>query len=461
VTVAPQTRSVIDPVGLRVTYGGIEYPAAEVARGAAYELFSEYRVEGFRPNPRSGGASSWHRFVHVTDVTAVHGASADGSSTSGSSTSGPSANGPSAHGVEVHGVEAHGEPPDAPLQAPVSRARSWTDVHRMAQTPRRGEESAITAIRNTARIRRGTRMMKVLSARQLAGHLHGWLPYGFCYREYDIAHLRTPDELRLLRTDNAQASGEPDIVYALRWGAVDATDYAVPFARTYPGLVTMSPHDRIGSPVLGTGFTPSEQHLIPEFVTADLADLPLTANATLLAYTPDGTEVVLYTYQPEQRGWIRMVGPQWRHLLAGVPEVPPDQEYVQLNRQTSSVRLVGWLRGEEYEAVADPPADFRVLAMTRAARYPVDALRRRTQYASWRGALCTVLSEEANWLRLRMCRPDQEHVVAVAAQCYERGVYELWAPAAEVNDRQVVDVEYVLTPPRTGLPWPRPASLDG
>jgi hypothetical protein len=414
-----------------VTYAATEFLAVEVARGAAYELFSEHPADGFSANPRGAGATSWHRFVHATEITAVQGA----------------------------GPEDHGEQLDVPLQVPLSRARSWAEVHRMAHTPRRGEEATITGIRLTAQVRRGTRMVKVLSARQLAGHLHGWLPYGFCYREYDIAHLRTPDELRLLRTDSPAPGGEQDVMYALRWRAVDPYDYAVPFARTHLGLVTMSPHDRTGSPVLGTGFTPSDRHVIPEFVTTDFADLPLTANATLLAYTPDGTEVVLYTYQPEQRGWLRMVGPQWRHLLAGVPDLAPDQEYLQLNRQASTVRLIGRLRGEEYEAIADPPADFRILAMTRAARYPVETLSRRTQYATWRGVPCTVLSEEANWLRLRICQPAQEQVVAVAAQCYERGVYELWAPAAEVTERQAVDVEYALTPAHADRP--RPVSLEG
>jgi hypothetical protein len=417
VAVTPQAQWVTGPAdaGLRVTYGRTEYLAAEVARGAAYELFSEYRADGFRPNPRGGGATGWHRFVHATDVTSVRGT----------------------------GAAKHEEQLDDPLQVPLSRVRTWADVHRMAQTPRYGEEATITAVRQTAQIRRGTRMMKVLSPRQLAGHLRGWLPYGFCYREYDIAHLRLPHELHLLRTDAPPAGGEPDVAYALRWRAIDPCDYTVPLARTHPGLVTMSPQDRIGSPVLGTGFTPSDQHLVPEFITADLGDLPLTANATLLAYTADGTEVVLYTYQPEQRGWIRMVGPQWRHLLSGVPDVSPDQEYVRApGHSPSSVRLVGWLHGKEYDAVADPPDDFRVLALTRAASYPVEALSRRGQYATWRGVRCTVQYEEANWLRLRICRPEQEHVVTVAAQCYERGVYELWAPAAEVTDWQEIDVAY-------------------
>lgn len=418
--VAPHTPSVTDPAGtgLRVTYGMTEYAAAEVARGAAYELFSEYPVEGFQPNARGVGVTSWHRFVHATDVTAVHGGN----------------------------LEDHGEPVDLPLRIPLSRTRGWADVHRMAQMPRHGEESTIAGIRNTATIQRGTRMMKLLSARQLAGHLHGWLPHGFCYREYDIAHLRTPDELRLLRADTgaARPGGEPDVIFALRWRAVDPRDYEIPFSWTHPGLVSMSPHERVGSPVLGTGFTPSNQHVIPEFITADFADLPLTANATLLAYAPDGTEVVLFTYQPEQRGWTRMVGPQWRHLLTGVPEVTAEQEYVQTSQQMSPTRLVGQLRGQEYEAIADPPEEFRVLAMTRAARYPVEALARRAGHATWRGVPCTVVGEEANWLRLRMCQPEQARVVALAAQPTERGVYELWAPAAEVTDRHDVDVDYPL-----------------
>ena len=82
--------------------------------------------------------------------------------------------------------------------------------------------------------------------------------------------------------------------------------------------------------------------------------------------------MVLYSYQAEQRGWLRMVGPQWRHLLAAVPGLSPDQEYVPTGEVPRSTQLVGGYAGGEYEAVADLPGGFRVLAMTRAARYPVD-----------------------------------------------------------------------------------------
>jgi hypothetical protein len=53
---------------------------------------------------------------------------------------------------------------------------------------------------------------------------------------------------------------------------------------------------------------------------------------------------------------------------------------------------------------------------------------------------CLVLREESGRLRLRLRRPDPEAVVSTGAQCHERGVYEAWAPGAEVTDDQLVDL---------------------
>ena len=153
--------------------------------------------------------------------------------------------------------------------------------------------------------------------------------------------------------------------------------------------------------------------------------------------------MVLYTYQAEQRGWLRMVGPQWRHLLAAVPGISPDQEYVPTGEAPRSTQLVGVHGDGEYEAVADLPGGFRVLAMTRAARYPVEAVARRLRFAQWRGVPCLVLREEAGWLRLRLRHPDPDAVATTGAQCHDRGVYETWAPGAEVTDDQILDHPYV------------------
>jgi hypothetical protein len=394
-----------------VAYDSAIYSAEPVARGAAYELFAEAPAPGFLRNPRPGARKPYRRFVPAADVDVLEGQR-------------PPA-------------------PDEPLRVPLSRTMSWASVHRLSQTPRGSD--LVAAIRDTAGIRRGTRMVKVLSGAQLAEYLHGALPYGFCYREYDIAHLRTPADLAVLRSDSSEAGpGADEVVFALRWRAVDPMDYEIPYADGFDGLLGMPPHDRLGPAVLGTGFAPSGQHLIPEFVTAHLGDLPLPAFADLVAYTADGTEVVLYTYAPEQRAWSRMVGPQWRHLFTYVPGIVPDQEYFPVPE--APTRLVGWYRGQEYEALADPPDEFRVLARLRAARYPVESLARRTAYVRWRGTNCTVVRDEGQWLRVRLIRPDRDSMARVGATCIERGVYEAWAPFGETTARRAFDIGYDLEP---------------
>jgi hypothetical protein len=198
--------------------------------------------------------------------------------------------------------------------------------------------------------------------------------------------------------------------------------------------------------VLGTGFAPSRQHLVPEFVTADLTDLPMPSGTSLVAFGPDGTEISLYLYIPEQRAWTRMFGPQHRHLLAGLPEISMEQDYVQTTTEhIGGSTLLGSYQDDMYEAMADPPHEFRVLAKARAARYPVASAFRRTRYVTWRGAACTVVRVEGDWWRLRLCRPDRATASMVGAQCVERGVYEVWAPASEAGPGREVDQPYPVS----------------
>ncbi len=386
-----------------VIVDGVSYPAEPIAGGAAYEVYSDTPAPGFL---RVSTPSPWayHRFFAAIEL----------------------------------GLGGSGE---TVLQAPLSRAMSWERIHRLSQTPARDQHTAdlLANVRATATVKRGTRMIKPLDPMGVTAVLKGQLPHGFCYRECDVAHLRTPAEQSVLMGQSLD-----EVSYLLRWRAVDPLDYQVPAGSPVAGLAAMPAHDRVGAPVLGTGFAPSSTELIPEWMTADFADLPLPANASLIAYVPDGTEVVLYTYQPEQRGWLRLVGPQWRHLLVPLREIPVEQEYIPLPRTNPASRLVGTFRGEEFEAIADPPSEFRVLAMTRAARYPVETLMRRTRFARWRGQMCSVLGADQSWARLRLCRPDPANVAALGATCYERGVYEVWAPAAEVTEAEEINLEYQI-----------------
>jgi hypothetical protein len=57
--------------GLQVTVGGIAYPAEEIARGAAYEVFSAEPADGFVRDGRVGARLPYRRVVHVSEVEAV------------------------------------------------------------------------------------------------------------------------------------------------------------------------------------------------------------------------------------------------------------------------------------------------------------------------------------------------------------------------------------------------------
>src|SRR5690606_25939923 len=196
----------------------------------------------------------------------------------------------------------------APVSVPMMPGADFRTVHRYSQNPRIGgaERALVSAVRATAFVTAGTRMIKPLNRHQVARQLTtAPLVSGVCFREFDVAHLRTPG-------DRVVLSGDPDNVddaaYALRWRATCPCDYVSTEASNFPGLVAMPGQDRRGSMILGTGFLPSGSHLIPEFATADLADLPLPARAEILAYTPDGTEIALFQYQPQTNVWDRVAG---------------------------------------------------------------------------------------------------------------------------------------------------------
>ena len=398
---------------LTIGFEGLTYAAEPVANGAAFEIFSNVPNDGFVPNPRATSITlPFRRFVHAGEVEVLTGA-----------------------------------PPvtsDGPLCVPLSASMSRPDAHRLSQSMPGVSpvtDTRTRAMRDTVRIRRGTRMVKILSPRQLAGYLRGWLPQGFCHREFDVAHLRTPADLAVLATDTDPHGADAGVVFALRWRAIDAVDYETPYAPEFGGLTAMSPHARIGAPVLGTGFAPTSRHILPEFVTAALADLPLPAHAELIAFTDDGTEVLLYRYLAEQHAWGRLAGRQWRGLLAGVDGVAADQEYFPV--PSAPTKLIGMLDATPYEAIADPREnEFLVLAKVRALRHPVTEPCRRTPTVLWRGVHCTVIRDSDGWLRVRLVRPSPQALELTGAACVERGIYEAWAPAAETTEPGEIVASY-------------------
>lgn len=421
------------PGSVAVWFDGRRYQAYPIAKGAAYELFTAAPVDGFLPNPRPGALLGYRRFVHATAVVPADGPQ------------------PDANGSTVL---------DAPMCMPVAPGLNWATVHHYSQIPpgrcAPGFSAMTGAIRRSARLSTGTAMMKVLSAKQVAGMLLGRSIAGFCHRSYDLAHLRTPADLSALTGTNDPAE---EVVFALRWKVVDPADYATPLIGIaggevdgsgaiasgaqvdVSGLAGLPAAERVGPHVLGTGFSPNSRHLVPEWVTADFADLPMPVGTSLTAYTPDGSEVVLYTYQPHEHAWLRMCGPQWRHLLEHVPLAgSPGQEYIAV--ATPPLRLIGRYADRVVPAVADPPHGPRAAAKAAAVRHPVTDLTRRVHFAKWRGVEGTVLGTRGDWAHLRLCRPQVDEVERVAAMCSERGLYEAWAPVSELSDHRDVEITY-------------------
>ncbi|MBN1171810.1 MAG: hypothetical protein JXA67_06510 [Micromonosporaceae bacterium] len=416
----------------RAWYAGRWYPAAEVARGAAYELFATTLEEGFLPNPRPGASWPFRRFVHASEVIPAQRSSATIAATSTD---------PGWH-------------LDRPLAAPVSSTVTWQTIHGLSQTTPGlqdpGCAALLAAIRRSATIMRGTSMTKILNGQQVASYLKGRLLTGFCYRAYDVAHLRTPADLASI---SGHTSAEDDVVFALRWRAIDPLDYVIPFDQVMlpdgPGETEVTPMNGIpasswiGPQVLGTGFAPSGRHIIPEWMVVDLVSLPMPVGTSIVAFTPDGTEVVLYTYQPDQHAWLRMGGPKWLHLLRAVPSSgPAGQELFPV--PTPPIRLLGGHQGRLVDAIADPPDGFRVVAKSRAERHPVDALARRTHRVLWQGAPCTVVHIDGEWCQVRLCLPDSSTIQRSGVSPVERGVYEAWAHVNDITDSRETEVWYDL-----------------
>jgi hypothetical protein len=260
---------------------------------------------------------------------------------------------------------------------------------------------------------------------------------GFCYRWYDVAHLRAPQQLATLGVTEPTA----DVCFSLRWRAIDAADYEVPWRETYPGLLELPVSQRVGPAVLGTGFAYSHDQLIPEYLTAGFADLPLPLHAEIVAHLEDGAEIPLFRYLAEHM-WSRVANRRLDPLVARIPGIAPDQQFHPI-KTTPSARLVSRLGGGEVEVDADPPVEFRARAAGRAERVPVDNLaRREVRCAGRTGDQFTVVAAERGYLRVRARQPSPQAVFTYDLRCLERGVYETWLPAHEAVDVRQVDLPY-------------------
>lgn len=251
-----------------VEWRGERHPAAPLADGAAWELFSPLPRPDFLANPRPGTAYPYRRFVHAGEVLR--------------------------DGVPV------GAGDDRSMTVPLAPGLDLEYVRRLAQTPHLDPpaRALLDRVRRSSPLVEGESMERPLTAAQAAQLMEtAAVPGGFCYRSRDVACLRTPAARSVL---GGETEPGERLVFALRWAVTAADDYHAPVAPDYEGLTVMPSSDRRGTPVLGTGFALSSGHLLPEHLTADMTDLPLPEGAKVLAYTEDGSEAELFAYAGRQ-----------------------------------------------------------------------------------------------------------------------------------------------------------------
>ena len=330
-------------------------------------------------------------------------------------------------------------------------------------------------MRRTATIRRGTRMIKLLSDRQLGG-----LPARPAAARLLLPLVRPgrrcgpPDELahadRRPRADPGRAGRVRRCAggRSTRPTTTSRSPSPVGDRPPYPGLTAISPHDRVGPPVLGTGFAPSQHHLVPEFVTADLADLPMPAGTIAGRVRPgrhrgQPLPVTCPSSGPGPGCSVRSGATCW----PASPDIPLDQEYVQIaGRPGRRVHIGRPVPRAELPGARRPAA--RVPGAGQGPGGPVPgrragppdplrdlARRGRARWSAPRAAGC----------RLRLCRPDAGQRVGAGRRVRGarrlRGVGRRAARSTDIRD---VDLHVRPLGSAVGVapagPAPRPRWTD-
>jgi hypothetical protein len=350
-----------EPLSLvTVEWHGERYPAVSYADGAAWELLSALPRPDFVPNPRPGSDYPHRWFVHASEV--------------------------SRDGVPL-AVED-----DRAMTVPLAPGLDLGYIRRLTQTPHLepGARVLLNRVRSSSPLVPGETMERALTVAQAVRLMEtAAVPGGFCYRRRDIAHLRTPAGRCAL---GGETEPGDQVVLALRWEVADPGQYHAPVAPDYEGLSTMPSSERRGAPVLGTGFALSTTHLIPEYVTVDLADLPLPEGARLIAFTADGSETELFGY----------IERQWRPLA-------------DIDRRRSLAHLLNGL--------------------DLSASVPVRRVLRDVTRVDWKGVPGSLVDGDEDWGRFRLSRPGPDVVARTGAEPVGRGVYEKWVPHGELASR--------------------------
>jgi len=158
--------------------------------------------------------------------------------------------------------------------------------------------------------RKHTVMQKTIPASQIDYYLERGYDRvcGFVHRASEVAHLRTPAELRAALGLNYQGSPfkpDDDTVYVLRWPAYRPTLYRIPYGgQTESAMRAMEGWVIQRAPFRGNGFAPGESaDVIAEF-KVDSVRLP--HGAQLSRVRSDATEELVAVFDADGQRWRRV-----------------------------------------------------------------------------------------------------------------------------------------------------------
>ncbi|WP_433335659.1 TY-Chap domain-containing protein [Spirillospora sp. CA-294931] len=288
-------------------------------------------------------------------------------------------------------------------------------------------------------------MQKVVRAEHVPHYLEGGYDRvaGYVHRLRDVQELNTPARLvrglGLVYQDSPFSPGD-DTIHVIRWAAVKPGLFRKPLGGIDEWSMGIIPGGWVieKAPFPGSGYAPGDGTAVPEF-KIDSQRLP--HGAELYVLDRAGGETLVAGFDADRRQWVP-------RPIVEVPVRQPSADHTGGTAMTVRHGFYARWRGADYEASPDgaqvrlylarPAEGFSAVAPDRHVRVvpaaEVDRLAYVNTFCTWRGEPFVVLGEHEDWLRLEYTGGKAPVAERLGLEPFDRGVYQAWAPRAEVED---------------------------
>ncbi len=268
---------------------------------------------------------------------------------------------------------------------------------------------------------------------------------GFCTRFQDVATRTAADIAESYGLDRVPGWPLGGPVHVLRFRAGQPALYRTSYGgNTIEGARRMGSTTVLPPPFLGTGYTPSRSHVIPEYLL-DLIELP--AGTEMWQITESGEEQRVARYIHRQSGWVNLAGAAFGPAGWWPPPAPL--------RPAVRRGIVARFRGEDFDADPGPasgqltlhplpgrpaPADFddndgihtAVISDTR-----FDEVMRIRQLCTWRSAPFELLDVGPNQAVLHFIGDDHEIASELGLTQVDYCVWRAIASRSELSEIRI------------------------